>query len=169
MNKDIAKTHMRLAVFLVSVSLLLSAGCRKRHEDGSQAQVGSMPGSGGATTIHQYSGTIDATPVPVTACVGPCRQRITVVGDGANFPHDQITIYLCRNANCAAAIPAAQCVTVWNQPATPCYTTSPNPHITTGSNYVEFIDANIPYYLDAAKTIQVPAYSTYAIYTTVTR
>jgi hypothetical protein len=152
-------------MILLLGAVILASGCHRKNEDGSQAGVGSsMPGAS-VTTTQSYNGSIQT----LTNCGQDCIQKVAVKYDHDNFPSDQIYINLCKNASCAAALPALQCSQVSN-PTTACYTTTPYRDIFYGKNTVGFVNAFYASYADAAQTVVLsPGYSSYSITTITSR
>lgn len=151
----------------VIVCALMLGACQKKHEDGTPAQVGSMPGAG-VTSISKYGGAISASSA---SCFQTCVQTVNVNANVIDYPSDREDIYLCRNFDCSTGtLPSVDCATVWNQPAAACYMTTPSVQITSGRGTVSFVNATDKAWADAQHTVLLaPGYSSYFIETTVTR
>lgn len=156
---------MKTRILILLALAFLASGCHRKNEDGTaMSPTGTLPGQG-ATVIKSYSGTVST----LTGCFQNCKQTIATNANVIDFPTDDVNVYLCRNADCSGVLPTTSCAQVWNQPATPCVTTIPNPDIVLGKNDVVLVNAFETSCIDAGCATKIPGYSSYFIQTTVTR
>lgn len=150
--------------------VLLTGGCRK-NEDGSRRTSAALVSPCSYSVAQFYSGSVIA---------GRVSHQTVAVQSNVTIRNDRLNVFLCRNADCALAVPSTPCaaLSLSQQVTEPCFTTVPSVMISEGAQVVSFTNAGasicsnpscepfdpVTHLPNPSRTPDdVPPYSTYAI------
>jgi len=150
------KTTNQLVGLLFAAAVLIT-GCSREDK---QARTGSVPGTCNYTAAKVYTGAVAA---------GDGPQAVTVEAQVVSRPMDRLDVILCRNADCAVAVPATWCsdVPLAQLATTPCKVSTPSVMVAYSDGAVSIRHAGTPGYSDQAhrdaNIADIPGYTSYVI------